>query len=88
MITVAILLIHFTGPGGQRIDVNPAEVTSVREPRAVSEGHLAKGTNCLIGMTNGKFIAVTNDCEEVRRGLRQDAGPCVMVCGHARELTQ
>ena len=80
---VAILLVQFTGPTGQRIDVNPAEVTSIREPQPANRTYLAKGINCLIGMSNGKFIAVRDGCSEVRQALRGGESPCVLVCGEA-----
>jgi len=82
-IFVAIALVQFTGASGQRIDINAAEVTSVREPHDFTAGHFAEGTHCLIGMTNGKFIGVMENCDQVRRALvgRGASGPCVMVCG-------
>jgi hypothetical protein len=57
----------------------------VREPHDFTAGHFAEGTHCLIGMTNGKFIGVTEPCAEVRSkiGKSDSAGqpPCVLVCG-------
>ena len=81
-IFVAIALVQFTGASGQRIDINAAEVTSVREPHDFTAGHFAEGTHCLIGMTNGKFIGVMENCDQVRRALvgRGASGPCGMVC--------
>ena len=63
---IAVTLIRLTGPAGQRIDINPADVTSIREPRGVDRGHWVAGTRCLVVMVNGKFIAVTEDCDTVR----------------------
>lgn len=68
---LAIALVQFTGPGGQRVDVNPAEVTSVREPRAVNKQHLAAETNCVLFMADGGFIAVAEQCDTVRQKLGQ-----------------
>jgi len=82
--SVAILLVSFSGPTGQRIDVNPSQVTSVRDPQEVSHAHIAKGTHCLLGISNGKIIAVREDCDAVReqlRGTMGDSTPCVLVCG-------
>jgi hypothetical protein len=67
---VAILLVQLTGPDGkQRIDINPAEVTSIREPSASAEGHFARGTKCIVVMTSGKFVAVHESCTKVRKKL-------------------
>jgi hypothetical protein len=86
---LAILLVHFTGPTGNGIDINSVEVSSLRDPHEVSAGHVAPHTNCLIAMNNGKFIGVRETCAEARRMLsgqlapRQE--PCVTVCGENRK---
>jgi len=65
----AVVLIQVTGPDGQRIDLNPSQIVSLREPR-VSE-HVAAGTRCIIHTTGGKFIATVNECEEILRRLAE-----------------
>jgi hypothetical protein len=81
-IVVAIMLVQFSGPTGQRIDVNPAEVTSVREPKGTL---LAEGVHCVIGMSNRNFISLGDDCDTVRRKLEgRGQGPCALVCGGER----
>lgn len=82
-LVLAIALLQFQGPTGQRIDVNPEEVTSVREP---PKGKLlAERVLCVIGLTNGKFIALGNGCDEVRRKLEgRGVGPCTLVCAGSR----
>jgi hypothetical protein len=83
VLLLVIMLVQFTGPDGGRIDINSVEVTSVREPR----GHgLVHGANCVVGMSNGKFIGVREGCDEVRRMLMQGKPshrPCIYVCGEA-----
>jgi len=83
-IVLAVLFLQFTGPSGHRIDVNADEITSIREAGAFPSGHFAKGTHCLIVTTSGKFIAVMEPCDEVRRTLRNGGAPCVRVCGETR----
>jgi hypothetical protein len=81
---VAILLVQLTGPdGSQRIDINANEVTSIREPRADAGEHFAKGTHCVIVMTSGTFVAVSEDCATVRQRLGPQ-GSCTLVCGSQR----
>lgn len=65
---LALLLVQLTGPDGQRIDLNPQEITSVREPR----GGFDKEIHCLIHMADGKFIAVIETCAQVREKLGQE----------------
>lgn len=62
---VAVVLVMLTGVGGQRIEVNPAEVVSIRPQR----GNLAGGVQCLIHTTDGKYISVVETCEIVRGKL-------------------
>jgi hypothetical protein len=87
-IVVAIVFVQLTGPDGrQRIDVNPNEITSLREPRAAIGAHFAKGTGCVIATTSGKLTAVHEHCDEVRKrivGHPVGHGPCTLVCAGAR----
>lgn len=70
MLILLVILLQFHGPGGQTIWVNPETVTSVREPK--SDDHFGHGVRCIINMDDGKFAAVTEDCEEVKvRGERK-----------------
>ena len=64
---LAYVFLSLHGPGGQEIDVNPLEITSVREPQEGSEGHFPKGTRCILKMTNGTSNFVVESCPEVRR---------------------
>jgi hypothetical protein len=67
---VALLaLIELHGPDGHTIHVNPAEITSLRAPQ--TPGGFAKGTRCLITLTNRSFIAVAETCDQVRQKLEQ-----------------
>jgi hypothetical protein len=66
-VILVLLLIQFTGPDDQRIDLNPADVVTTRTPRG--DEHFAKGIKCLINTVDGKFITVKEDCEIVRQRL-------------------
>ena len=67
MILLAVYLVALTGPNEQRIEVNPAQVVSLRAPR--SEEHFAQGVQCLLHTVDGKFIAVVEPCDAVRLKL-------------------
>jgi hypothetical protein len=87
LLVVAIALVQLTGPDGkQRIDINPNEITSIRDTHEAREGHVARGTKCVIVMTSGKFVAVSDDCATVRQrvGPPHGHGPCAYVCGSER----
>lgn len=86
---LAIALVQLTGPTGGRIDINPAEVTSLRDPAAMTGGHWSQNVHCIAVMSNGRFIALREGCDEVRQKLadltlRTPSGnPCIKVCGEA-----
>jgi len=67
---VAVVLVTLTGPGGQRIDINPHEVVSVREPRDAD--HFAPGVKCLIHMADGKVVTVIETCTTVLERLEEE----------------
>ena len=53
VLVLALALVQFTTPNGDRIDINSVEITSLREPHGTTEMHWAQGTRCLIVMSNG-----------------------------------
>ena len=57
-----LLMVH--SPDGLVIEINPHEISSIRQPPSVA-GHFDKDVHCLIIMTNGKFIATSEDCQTV-----------------------
>lgn len=63
-------LVELTGLEHERIEINPAEVVAVREPRAHHRVLPAKA-NCAVMTTDGKFISVLETCPEVTRRLEQ-----------------
>ena len=67
----ALLLIKLTTPGGHELDVNPGEVSSLRAPIDTTPGLWAKGTNCILVMSNGRFNAVAEDCPTVQQKLQE-----------------
>jgi len=67
---VALLFVELHGPTGQRLYVNTAEISTLREPIETS-AHWAKGVRCVIIMTNGKFLAVAENCPAVRDKLTE-----------------
>lgn len=67
---ITSVLVTLTGPGGQTIDVNPAEIVSLREPRG--DSHFDKDVHCLIHTADGKFISVIESCAAVRDKIEGD----------------
>jgi hypothetical protein len=67
LLSSQLVLVELHRPDGSPILINPKQVTSLREPQA--GGHFAKGTRCLIYLTNGNFVTVRETCTEAVRLL-------------------
>ena len=73
IIFLAIGLIVLHRADGGEVIINPAQVTSLRAT-AGSLGRLAPHGHCLVGLTDGKFVAVIEPCTQVKRLLERDPG--------------
>ena len=69
-------LIMLHGPGGQIIEINADEISSIRIPVISKEkgGYHHQSVRCIITMTNGNFNAVTETCEQVDTILGNSEG--------------
>ena len=72
-IILALVLVQLTKPDGQPIWFNPMATITVRPP--TRSEHFGAGVRCLINTPDGKFVAVTEDCAEVRAKLQEEAPP-------------
>lgn len=63
---LALRLLTLHRADGGTVAVNPDQITSLRSTAGV--GHLAPG-HCVIFLTDGKFVAVLEDCGAVQRQL-------------------
>jgi hypothetical protein len=66
-----LYLISVHGPGGQEIEINVREISTIRQIRKIDsdDPHFSKEIHCIVIMTNGKFVGVVEDCEEVVRKI-------------------
>jgi uncharacterized protein YlzI (FlbEa/FlbD family) len=69
---VVLFFVTVHAPDGQEITINTAEISSIRRPQENAGEHFAAGTKCILVMTNGKFIATTEDCKEVINSIREE----------------
>lgn len=71
---VILQLVVLHSADGYEVAVNPAHVVSLRET-AEGAGYpnrlLARGAHCLVGLSSGKFLAVTESCKVVQRLLEE-----------------
>jgi hypothetical protein len=56
---VIITFVKLMGPDGQHIEVNPAEVANIREPRG--QKNFNSDIKCVIYLSNANFIGVIED---------------------------
>ena len=63
MLLAYVVLIQLHTVDGGVIEINPREITTMR-PRHEHE-NFAKGAECMINMSDGKFVAVREDCVTV-----------------------
>lgn len=64
LIASHFMLLH--GPDNQSYYVNTDQVTSLRAPMPADlERSFPRSVHCVVVTTNGKFLAVTETCEQV-----------------------
>jgi hypothetical protein len=68
---LVLTLIELHGPTGQVLEINPALVSSLRQPIDTQRQHWGQGTHCVVVMSNGGFIAVAEDCPTVLDKLQR-----------------
>ena len=64
LILLRLVLVH--APNGDEIEINPNEISSIREPREAGDTAFHKGVRCVLVMTNGRFIGTAEDCRTVK----------------------
>jgi hypothetical protein len=74
-IAATILIILHTGDGSE-ININPAQVTSLRKARPAdhfpsSEKYFSDKVRCMVNLTDGKFLTVIEECEAIRKMLQE-----------------
>lgn len=67
VLLAALELLELHGPDGQVAWLNEASITSLRAPNARDlRTSFPKGVRCIVVGVNGKFLAVTESCEQIR----------------------
>jgi hypothetical protein len=65
LVTVIILVLH--GADGGEVRIAPGQVTVLRSPMHPRAEHFPANAHCMIGLTDGKFVAVTETCSTVQK---------------------
>ena len=65
LLFVALLILHTLD--GREVAINPQLVTFLTGPRpGAQQGIFVEGANCMVNLSDGKFVAVIETCSEVR----------------------
>ena len=68
--STVIIVLH--GLAGEEIDINAPSITSMRAaPSSKSNKHFTEGVRCMVSTSDGKYVTVTETCDEVRRAIEQ-----------------
>jgi hypothetical protein len=65
---MVIAFITLTTPGGEIIDINPHTIVALRE----AEEGMHEDVHCIVSMTDGKTVGVTQTCASVLKKLNDD----------------
>jgi uncharacterized protein YlzI (FlbEa/FlbD family) len=69
LLAAALILLHTVD--GYEVIVNPAHITSLHPSSEANRGPpntlIAKGVRCVVGLSNGKFYSVVEECPAVRQ---------------------
>jgi hypothetical protein len=74
---VASGLIVLHAPDGHEIFINPVEITMLHQKLEAGHGRFPEKASCMVNTTDGKFIAIVEDCltvlksiDDARRGTK------------------
>jgi hypothetical protein len=70
ILVVAFHLIAAHLPGGLEVYINPDEVVAMRTPPH-TEGYVKEGVKCIVLTTDGKFLAIVEECRVIQTELER-----------------
>ena len=65
-ILIPVMIVLHTGMG-VAVEVNTEAITHLRNPEPSSSPSFPLNVKCMVNMSDGKFVTVTETCMEVRR---------------------
>ena len=72
IVASVLLLLH--GPDGVEVRISPDQVTHLRSAKpgaAKNDKIFPEHVNCMVNLTDGKFVTVVETCEHVQKMLEQ-----------------
>lgn len=71
MTPVAQVLLVLHSLSGAVIEVNPSQITHLRNPELTKDHSFTDKARCMVNMADGKYITVLETCEYVRRAIEE-----------------
>lgn len=69
IILAGMILLH--NVSGAMVEINPDQITHLRNPEPTKDHAFTEKAHCMINMTDGKFVTVIESCEAVRRAIEE-----------------
>lgn len=77
LIAAALIVLH--GVDGNEISINPKHITTLHPTKESTHGKpnelVVGGVNCVVSLSNGKFLSVVEDCATIRNMLAEPSPP-------------
>ena len=70
LLLVSVVMIQLTGPNGNRIDVNPHDIVTIREPQV--PGFFDAKVKCVLFTLDNQFIGIRETCAQVRELIQSE----------------
>lgn len=67
MLALNLVVLHRAD--GQEVAVNPPQITSLRAPAGALDRLAPQGSHCIVGLADGKWLAVIETCRAVQQLL-------------------
>jgi hypothetical protein len=72
IILVVLHLVVLHTVDGHEVSINPQQVTSLHAGKPDQDNkYFVESVQCVIGLTDGKFVSVAEPCDDVRRQLEE-----------------
>lgn len=74
IVLIALHLVLLTTVDGHEVAINPAQVTTMYAAKDDEANKLfVNSVRCVIGLTDGKFVTVAENCNTVKQLLEESA---------------
>ena len=69
MLVLLLIILHTVD--GRVVEINPSQITNISGPKG-RDPLFIEGTRCMINLTDGKFVAVREACNQVHKMIEEN----------------